>query len=271
MVRRANSQKCVKSPEQTLDKVPQPLGWAGGKMKLVPKLIEKVPPHQTYVEPFAGGGALFFAKKPAKKNVLNDIDSGLMQFYGELKNVKNLRCDMTPNRERFNRVRAKGDKGVCDFLYLNKIGYGSKSISHASYNPEKEKHCGDKCRIQKLTKDFGKTKERLGHAKLSSTDFRNTLKKYDSPQTFIYADPPYHKTSCHHQSCDLTPKEVAEAVKPLKAKVLVSYNDHPDVRKAFRGFKQDKVTTYYTMSDKNPNIVSKQLLIRNYDVKKCPK
>jgi len=110
MVRRANSQKCVKSPEQTLDKVPQPLGWAGGKNRLVNKLIDKVPPHNVYVEPMAGGASLFWAKHPAKKNVLNDVNTDLMGFYENLKNVKSFKCDMSPDAKKFESIKQKNLK-----------------------------------------------------------------------------------------------------------------------------------------------------------------
>ncbi|HVB74434.1 MAG TPA: DNA adenine methylase [Ktedonobacteraceae bacterium] len=43
------------------------LKWVGGKTQLLPALLNYVPRHfDTYIEPFVGGGALFFALQPAK-------------------------------------------------------------------------------------------------------------------------------------------------------------------------------------------------------------
>jgi DNA adenine methylase len=62
--------------------------WAGGKSKLVPELLKHVPAEiGTYVEPFAGGAALFFAlsaswamRKP-KAARLSDMNAELINFY----------------------------------------------------------------------------------------------------------------------------------------------------------------------------------------------
>lgn len=48
--------------------------WVGGKRRLAKKILPIFPEHKCYVEPFAGGAALFFMKDPAKVEVLNDIN-----------------------------------------------------------------------------------------------------------------------------------------------------------------------------------------------------
>jgi len=63
-----------------------PFGWPGGKSKLKKRIIAEIPPHKTYVEPFVGGGSVFFAKPLAEKNVINDLDKNLINFYKDLKN-----------------------------------------------------------------------------------------------------------------------------------------------------------------------------------------
>lgn len=39
--------------------------WIGGKRRLVDLLLSRFPPHSCYVEVFAGGAAVFFARNPA--------------------------------------------------------------------------------------------------------------------------------------------------------------------------------------------------------------
>ena len=47
--------------------------WLGGKRRLADKLIPLFPPHECYVEVFAGGAALYFLRPmPAQTEVLND-------------------------------------------------------------------------------------------------------------------------------------------------------------------------------------------------------
>jgi len=49
--------------------------WLGGKRRLAERLLPRFPAHQCYVEPFAGGAALFFMRTvPAEVEVINDIN-----------------------------------------------------------------------------------------------------------------------------------------------------------------------------------------------------
>ena len=55
--------------------------WAGGKRKLVPELVKRMPSsYGTYFEPFLGGGALFFELEP-RKAILSDLNSDLTRTY----------------------------------------------------------------------------------------------------------------------------------------------------------------------------------------------
>ena len=48
---------------------------------MVDIILEMVPPHKIYCEPFFGGGAVFFKKRPSYLEVINDINENLMNFY----------------------------------------------------------------------------------------------------------------------------------------------------------------------------------------------
>lgn len=54
--------------------------WPGGKSGEISKIESLIPSFDRYVEPFFGGGALYFYLKP-KKAAINDISKSLMQFY----------------------------------------------------------------------------------------------------------------------------------------------------------------------------------------------
>ncbi|MGL4985758.1 MAG: DNA adenine methylase, partial [Treponemataceae bacterium] len=49
------------------------------------KILSLIPEHKTYVEPFVGGGAIFFAKQPSPCEVINDTNCELINFYEVLK------------------------------------------------------------------------------------------------------------------------------------------------------------------------------------------
>ena len=69
-------------------KLRSPIWWFGGKGMLVSKLLKYVPEHTYYCEVFGGGASLLFAKEPAKFEVYNDIDSGLINFFRVLRDPK---------------------------------------------------------------------------------------------------------------------------------------------------------------------------------------
>lgn len=60
-----------------------PITYYGGKM--VCHILPLIPEHHTYIEPFFGGGAIFFAKQPSAAEVVNDINHRLVTFYKVLK------------------------------------------------------------------------------------------------------------------------------------------------------------------------------------------
>ncbi|MGL4981932.1 MAG: DNA adenine methylase [Treponemataceae bacterium] len=62
-----------------------PISYYGGKQQLARKILSLIPEHKTYVEPFVGGGAIFFAKQPSPCEVINDTNCELINFYEMLK------------------------------------------------------------------------------------------------------------------------------------------------------------------------------------------
>ena len=70
--------------------------WPGGKSKEFNYIKDLIPPFKRYIEPFFGGGAVFFQLKP-QKAIINDICEELMDFYRFIKNEKGY------NREEFKK------------------------------------------------------------------------------------------------------------------------------------------------------------------------
>lgn len=58
--------------------------WPGGKSREIDKIQHLIPEYERYVEPFFGGGALYFHLQP-KRSAINDISSSLMQYYQLIK------------------------------------------------------------------------------------------------------------------------------------------------------------------------------------------
>lgn len=243
-----------------------PLCWPGGKRLMVKNILLRIPPHRIYVEPFVGAGHVYWAKEPSKVEVINDLDPGLMKWYQDLKKRSRFSCDMTPNREKFYRIREKPRPlSFCDYLHLLKFSYGCKG---RNYSPSKIEKCLERedpstCTVNKLADNFGEFRDRLSRTRILKRDYRDILKKFDGPDTFFYLDPPFHELSCPYVSCDVDPRQIADAVRGLRGKWLLSYNDHPDVRAAFKGYKIEKFENQYSMDESSVQQVY-ELLIRNY-------
>jgi site-specific DNA-adenine methylase len=63
-----------------------PIPWLDSKRRLAATILAALPPHTCYVEPFAGSASILFARdRPAKVEVLNDLDRELMSFFRVLK------------------------------------------------------------------------------------------------------------------------------------------------------------------------------------------
>ena len=58
-----------------------PITYYGGKQSMINEILGRIPEHRLYVEPFFGGGAVFFAKPPSKVEIINDVNSEVINFY----------------------------------------------------------------------------------------------------------------------------------------------------------------------------------------------
>ena len=60
---------------------PVVIPYYGGKFTMSKRLVEMMPLHKRYIEVFAGGASMFFRKKKADWNVLNDLDNDIVNLY----------------------------------------------------------------------------------------------------------------------------------------------------------------------------------------------
>lgn len=62
-----------------------PLTYYGGKQMLAARIVALMPAHRVYLEPFAGGAAVLFAKPRAERETLNDADGQIVRFWRALR------------------------------------------------------------------------------------------------------------------------------------------------------------------------------------------
>ncbi len=178
-----------------------PISYYGGKQSMVRHIIPLIPKqHEIYVEPFFGGGAIFWAKAPSTVEIINDYNALVINFYEQLKlNYAELKqkIEATPySREVYKYAM---------FIYHNPYifnpitkawafweatiqGFGNKIGSwRSSQRNNKEIKTFENKKAQ-LTTAFA---ERLKYVQMEQKDAVELILQHDSTETLFYLDPPY--------------------------------------------------------------------------------
>lgn len=209
-----------------------PVRWYGGKGQMVAKLLPLLPPHTTYVEPFGGGASLLFAKAPAAVEVYNDIDSGVVNFYRVLRNpalfAEFVRLvQLTPySREEWEAYRAQWaaetdpvQRAYKWFVYIRQnMNGGGRGRAGDGWSITTDP---DSVAARKWTTALTGLDEvhaRLQSVHIEHLDWREVLRRYDTPDTLFYCDPPYVQTTrgAHRYQHELTEADHADLVAALQ-------------------------------------------------------
>lgn len=185
--------------------------WVGGKRQLINSIIEFLPrniKNYTYVEPFIGGGAVFFHLQP-KNAIINDFNSELINVYNVIKNNLNeLITDLKTHKNEskyFYEIRSL-DR-LPDFKKIGEIRRASRLIylNKTCYNGlYRVNNSGE------FNSPFGKYKNpnivnepvlravslylNSNNIKIFNRDYNDILESLEK-KSFVYLDPPYHPIS----------------------------------------------------------------------------
>lgn len=245
--------------------------WVGGKRKLAKFLIPLFPAHTCYVEPFCGGAALFFMKESSKAEVLNDINSDIVNLYRVIQNhleefIKQFKWALT-SREIFQWLKDTPPETLTDiqraarFYYLQKVSFGAKVESRtfgtSATGPSK-------LNLLRLEETLSEAWLRLHRVTIEHLDWKACITRYDRPDTLFYLDPPYWKTQGYGVPFGLEQYDaMAELAHRCKGKMIISVNDHPDMRRVFEGLEMTSVNTTYSVGGNNGHKAA-ELVICNF-------
>jgi len=236
-------------------------GRMGGKSKIANNLISHFPDpnsYTTYVEPFIGAGNIFFRKPyKSKIEVINDLDDMVYSIFQGVKRewqvIEKLKPISYLSKEQFNKLHENASNWI-DYLFLIKTSFYSQA---RSYIYPKEGHD-----FILTTTDFIKLKNRLKDVKITHLDFQTLIKKYNKPTTFFYLDPPYEDSEDYSNS--VNPEDVYNAVKTIKGKFMLSYNNSPLIRKLFKEYNIHTIETIYEATPSVNKRVVIEVYITNY-------
>jgi DNA adenine methylase len=247
--------------------------WIGGKRRLAPHILPMFPEHLCYVEPFCGAAALFFMKQPAKIEVLNDINGDLVGLYRVVKNhldefVRQFRWALA-SRELYGWLHATPPATLTDiqraarFFYLMKCGFGGKLEGQTFGTATTAR---PRLNLLRMEEDLSAVHLRLHQVTIEHLPWATCVERYDRPHTLFYLDPPYWGTEGYGVDFGLEQYgRMAALLASMKGKAVVTVNDIPEMRQAFKGLAMKRVTISYSVGANGRGREAKgELIIRNF-------
>jgi len=222
-----------------------PFRYAGGKFYARKLILEHIPDHSCYVEPFAGGASIFFAKVKAKSNWLNDIDHELINCLIVIRDypdklIGSLRGERaTKERHNYYKNIFKPETDLDNavrWFYLNRTSYSGIMNMQNCYFGYGDKYS---MRPENWPRNILRTSEKLQKVKLTSIDFEEVITEAEDG-AFLFIDPPYFnadqdkfytyffKKEDHFRLCDVLKRN------SLRIKFLLTYDNSPEIRELYK-------------------------------------
>ena len=127
------------------------LKWAGGKAKLLPEIESRLPKKdikegkiKTYIEPFIGGGAIFFymlSKYKFDNLIISDINKELILTYRVIKDKpKELINILEKHDKRYNNLSSLEEKQEFYYFIRDKFNKGKETINYENIGEDEINH-----------------------------------------------------------------------------------------------------------------------------------
>lgn len=232
-----------------------PFGYFGSKVMIAGRIVDLMPEHRGYVEPFAGSLSVLLAKRPSPFEVVNDLDRDLMTFWTVLRDrPKELArlCRLTPHAraehtaawpvpdevpdlERARRVWVKLSQGRGGALRSNGWRFHETPNGRSSSMPRTLS--GYVTRMEEVS-------ARIREVTLECLPALDVIARYGkAPETLMYVDPPYlfdtrARTGIYRHEMGRTEEhqELAAALAACTATVLLSGYPHPLYDELYAGW-----------------------------------
>ena len=224
-----------------------PLKWHGGKHYIAIRIVQLMPPHIHYVEPFAGGLAVLLAKDPhGVSEVVNDLNGDLTNFWEVLRDEDsfarfNRAVQAMPFSERawqHSRESASCLDAVeraVDFFVLCRQSLSGRMQQFATLTRNRTRW-----QMNEQASAWINAVDGLAavHARMRRVVILNrpalrVIESQDGPNTLFYLDPPYvHDTRCttveygDHEMTDEEHQTLVDALVKCRGKIMVSMYKH---------------------------------------------
>lgn len=221
-----------------------PFRYAGGKFYARKLILEHLVPHDCYIELFAGGASIFFAKAKASQNILNDIDPELINCYIQIRDhveeLITLLDGIEASKEKHYYFKhlyqpATPLEQALRWYYLNRTSYSG------IMNPA---NCywgyGDKYSMQPRNwpTHLRRCSLKLQGVELTCNDFETVIDQAPSG-AFLFVDPPYFNADQDkfytHSFSKSDHSRLATVLKvhSHRLKFLLTYDNSPEIHQLY--------------------------------------
>ncbi|OGW36135.1 MAG: hypothetical protein A2X58_08630 [Nitrospirae bacterium GWC2_56_14] len=250
------------------------LAWPGGKRRLAKILLPIIEsrPHTCYVEAFSGAASMLMMRNPAEVEVLNDINTELANLHRVIKChleelIKQFKWSLA-SRQLYEWSKSTPAEVLTDiqraarFLFIQKLSFGAKVTGQTfGISPSSP----PRFNLLRLEEDLSQAHLRLSRVWIESLDWRECMRRWDREYTLFLADPPYWKTEGYGVPFPIEEYErLAEVMATCKGSVVLTINDHPEMRRIFKKFKHQTVDISYTIGGGNKGCKRRELIFENW-------
>jgi DNA adenine methylase len=219
-----------------------PISYYGGKQQMLRHILPLIPEHKIYVEPFFGGGAVFWGKEPVHVEVINDINALVVNFYKQLKSnyfeLKLLIDQTLHSREQYKEALViyhapylfDEVRRAWAFWVTTNMGF-TRIIGSWGYDITGKTERYMNTRKVEFTDIYS---QRLETTQIECNDAVQVIRSRDNEYAFHYCDPPYINADQGHyggytqEHFDLLIKALSE----IKGKFLLSSYPNDNLDKA---------------------------------------
>lgn len=242
--------KQVNSPVKRVKGIHSPIRWFGGKHYLAKDIIPLMPIHHCYAEPFSGGLHVMTQKEPSRVEISNDIDADLINF---LMTLRNSRAELLEALRTIPTSRYLTEKWMKEPLpedsfekavrwwYLLRHKIVASNNQNSGFRAGKVKSTA--IDYQNSIIRLEQFEKRMRNVMIECLDFRELIKRYDSENTFFFIDPPYvgREGMYKGQFTEQDHRDLAELLRNIKGKALVSYYPDPLILELYEGWNSKTV------------------------------
>jgi len=237
-----------------------PIQYFGAKQQIAEHLVELMPAHQGYIEPYAGSLSVLLAKPPAKIEVVNDLDRRLMTFWRVLRDRPDeliRAAELTPHsRAELNDAAALGDEAddleMARQVWVLLTQGRSRTMKRTGWrfyaDPSGTSASFAHTYMSAYRSRLGPAFDRLRSVSLECRPALDVIEQYGAfPDNLLYVDPPYVLATRRggrysHEMDDSDHRELAAALRACAGPVLLSGYASELYDELYDGWQQVKIS-----------------------------